>query len=173
MAIACYKLSHFDSWVFIIDFTWNLCRLHEAKNFSRNLGQFNCVTRTSRYHLSIAEFLIQNLWNQVAELVGRPRTMLKIFYFSRSHQFFQTSPRIKSLYVRGRKLIHLLAGEATSGNLLTVEATGVHLTRALGQGLNMDQWLHSKHNRHFPQKFKTVTFTHFLMLVIRYNIVKI
>ena len=99
--------------------------------------------------------------------------MLKIFYFSRSHQFFQTSPRIKSLYVWGRKLIHLLAGEATSGNLLTGEATGVHLTRALGQGLNMDQLLHFKHNRYFPQKLKTVTFTHFLMLVIRYNIIKI
>ena len=42
----------------------------------------------------------------------RPRTMLKIFYFSRGIQFLQISPKIKPLYDRGRKLIYLLVGEA-------------------------------------------------------------
>ena len=34
----------------------------------------------------------------------RPRIMLKIFYFSGSHQFFQISPGIKSLYDRVENL---------------------------------------------------------------------
>ena len=61
------------------------------------------------------ELLIRNLWSQVAGLVGRPRTILKIFYFIGGHQFFQISPGIKSLNDRGRKLIHLLAGRHNLG----------------------------------------------------------
>ena len=61
------------------------------------------------------ELLIRNLWSQVAGLVGRPRTILKIFYFIGDHQFFQISPGIKSLNDRGRKLIHLLAGRHNLG----------------------------------------------------------
>ena len=47
---------------------------------------------------------------------------------------------MKSLYDRGRRFFHLLAGEAQFGTegiisakLLTSEATGAHLTGALGQ----------------------------------------
>ena len=65
-----------------------------------------------------------------------------MLYFSGAHKFFQISTGIKSLYKRGRKLICLQAGEAkfgtgavTSGNLLTEEATGAHLTGALSQGV--------------------------------------
>ena len=35
-------------------------KLQEAKKFLRNLGQFKCVTRETRYHVSIAELLIRN-----------------------------------------------------------------------------------------------------------------
>ena len=52
---------HYNSRVFILDFNWNCCRLQEAKKFSRNPGQFKCVTRKTRYHVSIAELLIRNL----------------------------------------------------------------------------------------------------------------
>ena len=110
------------------------------KKFSRSPGQFKCVTKETRYPVSIAEFLIRNLQRQVAELVKRPRTMLKILFIRRGPQFFQISPGIKSLYHWGRKRIHLNAekaqfgaGETISTNLLAGEATGVHLTRALAQ----------------------------------------
>ena len=68
--------------------------------------------------------------------------MLKILYFSGGHQFFQISPGIKSLHDRGKKRMHLLAGETkfgtgetTSAYLLTGAPTEAHLTRALGQGV--------------------------------------
>ena len=61
LAVACHKLSHSNSQVFILDSTWNCCRLKEAKRFTRNPGQFKCVTRETRYHVSIAELLIPNL----------------------------------------------------------------------------------------------------------------
>ena len=64
--------------------------------------------------------------------------MLKILYFSGGYQLFQISPGIKSLYYRRRKSIHLLTGEAISANLSTGEATGVHLTGALGHGVCRD-----------------------------------
>ena len=102
---------HYNSRVFILDFNWNCCRLQEAKKFSRNPGQFKCVTRKTRYHVSIAELLIRNLWIQVVELVWRTRNMLKIPYFRGGHQIFQISPGIKSLYDQGRNLIHLMAGD--------------------------------------------------------------
>ena len=53
--------------------------------------------------------------NQVAKLIRklfRELLLLKIFYFSADHQFFQTSPEIKRLYDRDRKSFHLLAGDA-------------------------------------------------------------
>ena len=55
--VVCHKLSHFNSQLFILGFTWNCCRLQEAKKFSRNPGQFWCVTRETRYYISIAELL--------------------------------------------------------------------------------------------------------------------
>ena len=110
--MACHNLSHFNSRVVILDFTWNCCRLRKAKTFSRNPGQFKCVTRKAKYHLPIGELLKRNLSSQVAELVQRLRTMLKILYFSGGHQILQISQAIKSLCGRGRILIHLLPGEA-------------------------------------------------------------
>ena len=89
----CHELIHFNSRVFILDFTCN-CRLQKAKKFSRNPGQFKCVTREIKYHISITELLIQNLYSQVPELVQRPRITLKILYFSGSHQVLQISPRL-------------------------------------------------------------------------------
>ena len=103
-AVACHKLNRFNSRVFTLDFTWNCCRLLEAKKFWRNPGQFKWVTRETRYCISIAELLRRNLMRQVAELFRRPRAMLKILYFSGDHHFFQKSPRINFLYHRGREL---------------------------------------------------------------------
>ena len=69
-------------------------------------------------------------------------TLIKILYFSGNQHSFHNSPRIKSHYDRGQKLFHLLAGEGcfrtgetVSANLLTGEATGAHLTGALGLGV--------------------------------------
>ena len=59
--VACLKLSHFNSQVNMLDFTWNCCRLQEAKNFLTNSGRFECATRETIYHVSIAEILIRNL----------------------------------------------------------------------------------------------------------------
>ena len=68
--------------------------------------------------------------------------MPKILHFIGGQQFFQVLPGIKSLHDRCRKHIHLLPGEAKHGtgeaisvSLLVGEATGVHLTGALGQGV--------------------------------------
>ena len=102
--VACHKLNRFNSRVFTLDFTWNCCRLLEAKKFWRNPGQFKWVTRETRYCISIAELLKRNLMRQVAELFQRPRTMLKILYFSGDHHFFQKWQRINFLYHRGREL---------------------------------------------------------------------
>ena len=89
---------------------------------SRNLGQFRYVTRETRYHVSITELLIWSLYSQVAELVRRTRTMLKILYFSRGYEFFKILSGIKFIYDRGRKLILLLAGEAYFGIEETISA---------------------------------------------------
>ena len=83
--MACLKFSLFNSWLFTLDFTWNCCRLQEAKKLSRNPGKFKCVTRETRYHVSITELWIRNLQSQVADLVRRPK--LKILYFSGGHLF--------------------------------------------------------------------------------------
>ena len=100
LTVTCHNLSHFNSRLFILDFTWNCCWLQEATKFLSNPGQFKCVTRETRYHVYIKELLIRSPWSQVAELVQRPWTMLKILYFSGARQFFHVS-----LYDRGRKLI--------------------------------------------------------------------
>ena len=108
----CHKLSQFNSRVIILDFTCNCCRLQKAKKFARKPGQFKCVTRETRYHMSITQPLIQNLLSQVPELVHRPSIRLKILYFSGGHQVFLISLGLKSLYDGGKKLIHLLDREA-------------------------------------------------------------
>ena len=110
-AVACHKFSRFNSRVFIIDFTRNCCGLQKVKKLSTNSGQFKCVTRKNRYHVSITEFLTRNLYSQVAESVRRPRNILKILYFSKNYQFVQISPGIKPFYDWGRKLFYLLIGE--------------------------------------------------------------
>ena len=74
---ACRKRSHFNSRVFLLDFTWNCCRLLEADKFSRNPGQLKWVTRETRCHISIPELLKQNLMCQVAELFRRPSNHAK------------------------------------------------------------------------------------------------
>ena len=79
-----HKLIHFNSWTLPLYFTCNCCRLLEAKKFSRNPGQFEWVTRETRYHIFIG---IRNLKSQVAELVQKPTTMLKILYFNGGNQF--------------------------------------------------------------------------------------
>ena len=61
--------------------------------------------------------------------------MLKILYVSGNQEFFQKPPEIKLFYGRGRKHPYLLGGEALSVKLSTGEATGAHLTGALGQGV--------------------------------------
>ena len=116
--------------------------LLEAKNFLISPCQFKHVTKETRYHISITELLKQNPRSQIAELFQRPRTMLKILYFSWERQFLQKSPGKKFLHDRGRKLFHLLAGEeqfvteeARSVNLSTGKVTGAHLTGVLGQGV--------------------------------------
>ena len=123
------KLSPFHSQLFIFGFTWNCCRLLEAKKFSSILLEKPDITCRGTVKTESLE--------SSCRISPRPRTVLKILYFSRGHQFFQISRGIKSLYDRGRKLIHLLAGEKIWANLLTREATGVHLTRALGQGVKV------------------------------------
>ena len=85
--------------------------LLEVKNFLINPGQFKQVTKETRYHISITELLKQNPRSQIAVLFQRPRTMLKILYFSWDRQFLQKSPETKFLHDRGGKHFHLLAGE--------------------------------------------------------------
>ena len=89
-----HKLSHFNSRVFILDFTWNCCRQQEGKKFREPMSILACSGKI-RYDVSIAA-----------------RTLLKILYFSGGYHLFQTSSGMKSLYDWGRKLIHLLTGEA-------------------------------------------------------------
>ena len=97
--VACLKFSLFNSWLFTLDFTWNCCRLQEAKKLSRNPGKFKCVTRETRYHVSITELWIRNLQSQVADLVWRPK--LKILYFNGGH-LFMTGVENLFLYWAGR-----------------------------------------------------------------------
>ena len=87
-------------------------RLQEAKKFSGNPGHFMCVTRETRYHVWIRGILNKKSLQQVADLVRRFRAMLKILYFSGSKKILQILPGKRSLYYWGRKIIHLLTGEA-------------------------------------------------------------
>ena len=64
--------------------------------------------------------------------------MPKILYFKGGHQVFQMSSRKKSLYDRGRKLIHFLAAETIWANLLAGKVNGAHVTGELGQGVQMN-----------------------------------
>ena len=113
--MACQKLNPFNSRVFTLNFTWNCCRLLEARKFSRNPGLFKWATRETRYHISIIELLKRNLMSQVAELFRRPRTMLKMPYFSGDHQFFQKSLGINFLYDRARELSIYWSGRHNLG----------------------------------------------------------
>ena len=56
------------------------------------------VTRETRYHVSIAELLKQNLMSHVPGLFRRPRTILKLLFFSGDKQFFKKLPAINVLY---------------------------------------------------------------------------
>ena len=115
LVVACHKLSHYFNLqvTLILGFTWNCCRLQEAKKFSRNPGQSNCLTRETRYQVSrnskygISRAKLQNS--------PRPRTMLKILYFSGSHQSFEISLGIKSLYDRVEKLFIYWPGRHNFG----------------------------------------------------------
>lgn len=137
LAVASHKLSQIHSWIFTLDSTWSSCRLLGAKKISRNPGQYKWVTRETRYRISIAELLKRNLMSQVAELLRKLKTMLKIFYFSRDYQFFQKSLGIKLI---SRKRFHLLTEEKQlgTGEVLSVkwssgEVNGAHVTGVLGQ----------------------------------------
>ena len=59
--VTSHEFCYFNSRLFILDFAWNCCRLQEGKKFSRNPVQFKYVTRETIFHVSIAEYLIQNL----------------------------------------------------------------------------------------------------------------
>ena len=95
-------LSHLDSRVFIGDFTRSCFKLWETKKLSRNTGQFKCVTTETRYYVSIAELLIQNLYSWVAELVQSPSTMLKILCCSGATTFSKYYQG-KSLFITGQE----------------------------------------------------------------------
>ena len=94
-------LVHSDAYLILLKTVVGCCRFQEGKKFSRNPGHLRWVTRENRYHLNIAKLLIGNLMSQIAELFRRPRTMLKIFYFSGDHQFFQKLLGIKFFFMTG------------------------------------------------------------------------
>ena len=58
----------------------------------------------------MAELLKRTLMSQVRELFRKPRTVLKILYFSGIQEIFQKLPGIKFLHDRERELFHLLTG---------------------------------------------------------------
>ena len=97
---------HFNSRVFKLGVTRNCYRLLEAKDFSKNPGQFKSVIKETRYQVSIAELFTRDLKSQIEVLVGRPNTY-HLLYFSGDHEFLQNSPGKKSLYHRGGKVIPL------------------------------------------------------------------
>ena len=73
-------------------------------------GQFIWLTRETIYHVSIAELTKRNLKSQVAELVCRPRVLMKILYIN-EHQQFPKNHRGKNLYMTGVEEI-LFVGRA-------------------------------------------------------------
>ena len=98
--VTCQKFSHLKSQVFTLNLAGTFCRLLGAKKFSRNPGQLIWVTTEVRYHVSIAKLAILNLKSQVAELVLRPWTLMRILYFSGEHQICKNWRR-RSLYMTG------------------------------------------------------------------------
>ena len=58
----------------------------------------------------MAELLKRTLMSQVRELFRKPRTVLKILYFSGIQEIFLKLPGIKFLHDRERELFHLLTG---------------------------------------------------------------
>ena len=96
-AVVCHKRSHFSWRVFTLDFTWNWCRLLEAKKFSRNPGQFKWVAGETRHYISLAELLKWNLMGQVVELFRRP----SIFQNSPVINFLMTGVATASYIDRG------------------------------------------------------------------------
>ena len=80
---------------------------------SRNPGQFRCVLEKpviSNRGTGNMESL-----GPSAELVWRPRTMLKILYFSGGYQFFKISPGIKFIFYWDRKRITYWLGRHILG----------------------------------------------------------
>ena len=77
------------------------------------------------------------------------------------------SPAIKSLYDRDRKLIHILAGVAISGNLSTGEATGAHLTGAREQGLytGLGLLFMSVNRKLITKTIASVNLTHYIYYI--------
>ena len=102
------KISHFNSRPFLLDFTWNCCRLLKVKKFSRKPGHFKWVAKETRCRISIGELMRRNLRNQFAKLFWRPRAMLKILgttNFSKIHRgksFFMTGIENFLIYWPGR-----------------------------------------------------------------------
>ena len=50
--MVCRKLSHFNSQVLILDFTWNSYKLQEAKKFQGTQENFKWVTRETMCKVS-------------------------------------------------------------------------------------------------------------------------
>ena len=90
-------LIHSHSHLILLEIVVGCCRFLEGKKFWRKQGQLKLVTRETTYNWFIAELFIRNLMSEVAGLFEKPRTMVKIFYFSGDHQFFQKLLGIKFL----------------------------------------------------------------------------
>ena len=98
--VTCHKLSHF------------LVGYRKLRSFQGTQDTSCVLLEKPDITYGYAEILIRSLYSQVADLVRRFRAMLKILYFSGSKKILQILPGKKSLYYWGRKIIHLLTGEA-------------------------------------------------------------
>ena len=101
------SLLHGHSYLISLE---NVVGFRKLRSFQKT--QVNLNGFLEKPDIRMAEFLQRNLVSRVAELFGRPRTMLEMLYFSLYHNFFHKSTGIKFLYNWGRELFHLLAGEA-------------------------------------------------------------
>lgn len=91
------------------------------------------VTMETRYHVVYRQLIIWNLKSKVAELLRRPRALIKkILYFTEDHQFFFMTGLEAFLILAGETCFG--TGEIFSAKLLTGETTG-----ALGQDLKKQQ----------------------------------
>ena len=82
-----HKLSHFNSRISTLDFTWNCCRILAAKKFSRNLDHlFKWTTRKKQISP-----IHCNTWSQEPSCRISPETyrLAEKLYFSGGNQFFQ------------------------------------------------------------------------------------